>query len=110
MPPDSLLCGAPGEDFQGVELLGMRRLCFCGFLEASLLLSDETTIPNITHYLLADEDRMLFFEAQILCSSSERSVKWSTCQVVYAEGLQTLASRRKAGRLQAVLKSLRPLC
>lgn len=76
------------EDFQGVELIGMRRLCVDGgFLnDGSLLLGDETTIPAITRYLLADpaDDRMLFFE------------------VTYTEDFQALASRRKAALLAAL--------
>eukprot|EP00434_Breviolum_minutum_P003140 symbB.v1.2.002765.t1/scaffold141.1/size300911/16 len=76
------------EDFQGVELIGMRRLCVDGgFLnDGSLLLGDETTIPVITRYLLADatDDRMLFFE------------------VTYTEDFQALASRRKAALLAAL--------
>jgi len=76
------------DDFQGVELIGMRRLCVDGgFLnDGSLLLGDETTIPVITRYLLADatDDRMLFFE------------------VTYTEDFQALASRRKAALLAAL--------
>ena len=52
------------------HLGGMRRLCLDGgFLnDGSLLLGDETTIPAITRYLLADpaDDRMLFFEVGCL--------------------------------------------
>ena len=52
------------------HLGGMRRLCVDGgFLnDGSLLLGDETTIPAITRYLLADpaDDRMLFFEVGCL--------------------------------------------
>mmetsp|Transcript_51602 Transcript_51602/g.63128 ORF Transcript_51602/g.63128 Transcript_51602/m.63128 type:complete len:350 (+) Transcript_51602:51-1100(+) len=76
------------DDFQGVELVGMRRLCVDGgFLNGgSLLLGDETTIPAITRFLLADpaDDRMLFFE------------------VTYTEDFQTLASRRKSALLAAL--------
>ena len=50
----------------------MRRLCVDGgFLnDGSLLLGDETTIPVITRYLLADatDDRMLFFEVWLLAA------------------------------------------
>ncbi|CAK9112828.1 unnamed protein product [Durusdinium trenchii] len=89
VPADQLRSAAQiKDDFQGVELIGMRRLCVDGgFLnEGSLLLADEMTIPAITRYLLADpaDNRMLFFE------------------VVCSEGLQTLASRRKAALLAAL--------
>mmetsp|Transcript_58874 Transcript_58874/g.140215 ORF Transcript_58874/g.140215 Transcript_58874/m.140215 type:complete len:328 (-) Transcript_58874:21-1004(-) len=84
---DRLRCAPQlGDDFQGVELIGMRHLCADGFLnESSLLLSDEMTIPAITRYLLADPaDRMLFFE------------------VIHTDDCPKLALRRKAALLAAL--------
>mmetsp|Transcript_66809 Transcript_66809/g.118281 ORF Transcript_66809/g.118281 Transcript_66809/m.118281 type:complete len:381 (+) Transcript_66809:143-1285(+) len=81
------------DTFQGVEIIGMRRLSVNGaFLsDGSLLLSDENVLPAVTKFLMLEavreETRMLFFE------------------VIYPEDGQRLAQRRKAALFAALSSS-----
>eukprot|EP00931_Biecheleriopsis_adriatica_P073591 TRINITY_DN47848_c0_g1_i1.p1 TRINITY_DN47848_c0_g1~~TRINITY_DN47848_c0_g1_i1.p1 ORF type:complete len:386 (+),score=68.04 TRINITY_DN47848_c0_g1_i1:78-1235(+) len=93
--PEESLRIAPAQlrdNFQGVELTGMRRIDVNGeFLnDESLLLSDENTLAAITRFLLtqpSQEKNKLFFE------------------VLYSKDSHRLAQRRKAALLAALSSS-----